>query len=114
MSLTLDQVIMQDMIAEGEEEQEIMFGKRVVSPKAKKIIFNYDLDQTLLLETTTINPFKDNGKWAEVSKNVTEHYRAVSKDGDFLLSSRACKDRVILLINTMNKNTETSEKTLKR
>ena len=106
MSLTLDQVITQDMIAEGEEEEEIMFGKPIVSPKAKKIIFNYEMDQTLLLETTTINPFKDTGKWAEISKNVTDHYRAISKDGDFLLSSRACKDRVILLINTMNKNTD--------
>lgn len=63
MSVSLSDIINADTLGDVEEEERIMNEmseeqeELVPSPKAKKIKFVFDLDHTLLLEVTTVNPF---------------------------------------------------------
>jgi hypothetical protein len=121
MSIPLEEIFRREAMADIEEEERVLHeienagaDHDVPSPKQKKVSFSYELDMTLLLETTTSNPFKTESKWSEVASNVTEHHRAISKDDSFILSSRTCKERVILLLKTLALKTEASVKKLKR
>ncbi len=106
-SITFDEHLLREAIAECEEEDREMnrpegeYGdseEAIPSPKAKKIRFTFELDHTLLLETSTVNPFKDNKQWSTISHNVTSTWRAVTKDDLFLQSSRACREHINLLM----------------
>jgi len=118
MALNFNQVILEDVLSDVEAEKDFLNqlegqgeAEIPVSPKGKKNYFNYELDNSLLLESTTVNPFLDQTKWAQVSHNVTQNYRSISKDSSFLLSSRGCKDRVNLLLKQLEAK---EEKKLKR
>jgi len=119
MSVDLSEILEQDVIDEVREEQRVLYGDEVPdsvdSPSLKhKVKFSSELDLTLLLETTTVNPFTNPEKWDDVSNKLTQEYRAISKDDSFTVSSRACKDRVNTLLKKLLNKTETSEKSLKR
>jgi hypothetical protein len=66
------------------------------------------------MEVTAVNPFKDSLKWKDVANNVTNSYRAISKNGDFVLSSRASRDRVNLMLTNLAKKDPPAVKALQR
>jgi hypothetical protein len=77
------------------------------SPKTKRLSYTYDLDYTLLMEVTTINPFKNASGWRSVSINVTTQYRAISKDPEIVITPKSCRERTTRLLSHLEANSET-------
>jgi hypothetical protein len=77
------------------------------SPQTKRLSYSYDLDYTLLMEVTTINPFKNASGWKSVSTNVTTQYRAISKNEEIVVTPKSCRERTTRLLNHLEANSET-------